>query len=66
MDGVDPLEAVQLPNVKLLVSPVEPSSATHFGAAVDPSVTATFTVTDAPLLKSALDPPASPTTLNSV
>ena len=37
----------------------------HVGAVVDPSVTATFTVSDEPALNWALDPPALPTILNS-
>src|ERR1700761_5297651 len=68
IEGVDPPAAVHFPSVRLLVSPVVPSSLdgdTHVGAAVEPSDTATFTVTDEPALKSALDPPALPSTLNS-
>ena len=54
--------------VRLLVSPVVPPllGPTHVGAELDPSVNATFTVIDEPELKSARDPPALPTTLNSV
>ena len=65
IDGEDPPVAVHVPRFRLLVSPVVPEFATQLGVAVDPSVTATFTVIEAPLLKSAREPPASPTMLNS-
>src|ERR1051326_2373196 len=65
MDGFVPPAVVQAPRFKLLLSPVEPAFATHAGAAVDPSVNATFTVTEEPLLKFAREPPALPTMLNS-
>jgi hypothetical protein len=65
INGAEPAVAVHEPRFRLLVSPVEPASATHVGAEVDPSVNPTFTVTEAPLLKPAREPPASPTMLNS-
>src|SRR5579872_6556786 len=66
MLGVVPPAVLQEPRFKLLVSPVVPALATHLGAAVDPSASFSDTVTLAPLLKSAREPPASPTTFHSL
>jgi hypothetical protein len=57
---------LHVPKFKLLVSPVEPAFATQVGAAVDPSVNATFTVTEEPLLKFAREPPALPKYLSLI
>src|SRR5579864_6840271 len=65
IDGIVPPLAVQAPRLRLLVSPVVPAFAAHVGADMEPSLTATCTVTDEPVLKSARDPPALPITLNS-
>src|ERR1700691_557060 len=65
IEGDEPLAVLHLPRSKLFVSPVEPAFATQVGAEVEPSVSATFTVIETGSLKSARDPPASPTTLNS-
>ena len=54
-----------LPSVRLLVSPVVPALDAQVGAAVEPCVTASFTVMDEPLLNVALEPPPSPMMLNS-
>src|SRR5262249_37678231 len=62
--GVPPV-AVHVPSVRLLVSPVVPSFATHLGAAVEPEVAVISTVTDEPVLKTASEPPPSPMMLNS-
>src|SRR5579862_4876407 len=66
MLGLDPPAVLQEPRFKFLVSPVVPALATHFGADVDPSASFSDTVTLAPLLKSAREPPASPTTFHSL
>ena len=66
IDGAAPPKALQLPNAKLLVSPVVPACRPpQLGLAVDPTVTAIFTAIDEPLLNTAFDPPPSPIILNS-
>src|SRR5580704_2031738 len=52
--------------LRLFDSPVVPPLNTHVGALCEPpSVTATCTQMEAPLLNTACEPPAFPTTLNS-
>src|ERR1700729_662168 len=63
--GTDPPVAVHFFRFRLLVSPVVPSSAWQVGASVVPSVRSISTVSAAPALKSACDPPPSPMILNS-
>src|ERR1700751_466387 len=65
IEGDVPLAVEHLPRFKLLLSPVVPAFATHFGAAVVPSVSASLTAIETGVLKFAREPPASPTTLNS-
>src|SRR5580700_7417086 len=65
MYGSEPPTPLQAPRFRLLVSPVVPSLAPQTRAAVEPFVTAILTVTDAPVLKAASEPPPSPMTLNS-
>ena len=63
-DGSGPASAGVPTNVRLLVSPVNPSSA-QVGAAVVPLCTVVRTVTDEPALNVASEPLASPKMLNS-
>src|SRR5580658_202179 len=63
--GDAPPTVPHLPRFKLLLSPVVPSFATQVGAEVEPSVNASFTVIETGSLKTAREPPASPTMLNS-
>ncbi|OAX67368.1 hypothetical protein A6R71_15270 [Xanthomonas translucens pv. arrhenatheri] len=65
MDGMAPPDTVQEPMMRLLVSPVVLPSLMQVGAAVVPSVTSSFVVTDVPVLKYALAPELLPSTLKS-
>src|ERR1700689_4862345 len=63
-------EAVDGTKLKLFDSPVEPpltvaDGTTQDGALVEPSVTAICTIAVVPLLNTASEPPAFPSTLNS-
>ena len=65
IEGEDPEAVVHLPRLRLFDSPVVPAFARQVGALVVPSLTARLTVSETPLLKTASEPPALPTTLNS-
>ena len=65
MDGMAPPDTVQGPMMRFLVSPVVLPSLTQVGAAVIPSVTSSFVVTDVPVLKYALAVELLPSTLKS-